>query len=285
MSPRHAGPPQWPPAAPAAAQHRGSLPRSPVSRTVSSSSSSGHYRPLAPAWPPPAGSSCSSTPRGYSSRGPRSYALALAGSCKQSLVSPAPAHAAGSRPGSAAVGRPGSAGYASKAAQLQASNSASGGSISSYNTPRPKQQQQQQQRRHSQQQQPWQELCSSKAQPQDSPRCPGTTAAAAAWQACGRPPAPHHVASTATAGSSLLLADCFRPSTAAGPASIHGVRAGRQQAGCGSRPHTAAAAIGRWWEEEGLGQQAHQLQQQQQLWCAAHEIDGRPATAAGRRAQ
>lgn len=251
QSPRHAGPPQWPPAAPAAVHYGGSLLRC-VSRTVSSSK--GHsYRPLAPAvatsaWPPPAGSSCSSTPRGYSSTGPHSYALALAGSCKQSLVLPAPTQVgpalhAGSRPASAAVGRPGSAGYASKAAGLQASNSGrvnSGSSISSYNSPRPTQQQQRM--RTQQQQQPRQELCSSNYQQQDSPRRPGSATAAAAWPACGRPPVPHHTAPTA--GSSLLLADCFRPSTAAGPAGIRGVH-GRQQAGCGSRPHTAAAAVGR----------------------------------------
>jgi len=107
---------------------------------------------------------------------------------------------------------------------------------------------------------------------------------------------PRTVAAT---GAPLMVADCFRPPSAAGPASVNGCKG--QPAD--SRPHTAAAVAAGWWDAASAGLDCHSFkgseeaqqreevldlrrrQEQQQLWSAAHEIDGRPATRNGRRSR
>lgn len=270
-----------------------------------------------PAQPPAGNSSTFNTPRGYSS-GLRSYALALAGSFRSAAPQHSQADSAmhtsrpvptAARPGS----RPGTAGYSGKPRMQPSSsgriNSSSRGLISGI--PSQEAGQQPQQHRHLQQQR---QLLASAAgtgsasvkssssgaqqDPLSSFRRPGSAAVGqgAAWQVGAVYQAgfrPHTVA----AGNPLLLADCFRPSTSAGPASISGVE-GHQ---CGSRPHTAAAAVARLWDaasaglscdfsnSKGQGQEedeeAQRQWQQQQLWCAVHEIDGRPATRNGMRSR
>jgi hypothetical protein len=270
------------------------------------------------ATPQPASGISSYTPRGYS-RGPRSYALALAGSFRSAVPQhsqidngmhngmPVPATA---RPGA----RPGTAGYHGQL-RMQLSSS---GRINSSRGPvsgAPSQAAGQQQQQHSHLQQMRQPPSAAagpagvlvksssggtKQDPFGSFRRPGSAAAVGQGTACQvvavRQAAgfrPHTVA----AGTPLLLAECFRPSTAAAPASISGME-GHQ---CVSRPQTAAAAVVRWWDAASAGlscefsncselvqdgdQEAQQQWQQQQQWCAVHEIDGRPVTRNGMRSR
>lgn len=350
---QHAGPPQWPPAVDqCSSSHQRPSSVSQHQHTtqgacIDSRQKAPHARSSGPGglcMPSPAAaplsassaqhasSSMFNTPREHSSRGPRSYALALAGSCKP----PAPQHSQQadwrnmhpiSRPATTAAGhgsRPGTAGYGgrqtvqSSAIGCRNSSSSSRGIMSGY-TPRGSYHHQQQQPHH-QQGVPMQQQ-RQQPQPQAPPaptygaakgsghsqhdalasfRRPGSAAAvrhSTPWQGSGPEPQPSGCRPhTVAAGTQLLLADCFRPSTAAGPASISGVE-GQQY---GSRPHTAAAAVARWWDagaaglscsfQEGAegadgGAEAQRQWQQQQLWCAAHEIDGRPATRNGMRSR
>jgi hypothetical protein len=278
----------------------------------------------------------STTPRDHRAdvqeayRGPRSYALALAsagahrssghaavdrGQHSSSSSRPSTATAAGSRPGTA--GR-----YAGKAC-LQSSGSRNGRGDGSRGPPSSSSVPQQHQYDNQPGTQHWPQHRHSAYQKATAAAAhvlegAGTSMASTSVQSrplsnthssCRRPGSagPVHKGSSwsapdaqqgsfgacTAAAPPLLLADCFRPSTAAGPASISGVVA--QQ--CGSRPHTAAAAVARCWDAgsaglssnlsgAGAGQEDQAvLQEQLQLWCAVHEIDGRPATRNGVRSR
>jgi hypothetical protein len=292
----------------------------------------------APVHAPPAHSAAGicgtfSTPRGYN-RGPRSYALALAEASRTSTAqhSQADRGQLSSRPNSAAMKPgarlPGQSGYlgfhsGSSSNYSRSNSSRSQGAAAGIYTPRRPETGSQQgvinDHYHYQQQQHGRvqaEACA--AAPATQGRVIPTTSSSRSQQGCGiesslqRPGSatsgsqrwpceqlagcrPHTVA----AGSPLLLSECFRPSTAAGPASISGV----EGHSCISRPHTAAAAVAGWWDaasaglssrlDEGGGAEAEaeaeaELQRQrqlQQLWCAVHEIDGRPATRNGVRSR
>lgn len=275
-----------------------------------------------------------STPRGYN-RGPRSYALALAeasrGSTSQHSQADRVQHS--SRPSSAAM-KPGArvpgpsgsgfhSGFQPGGSSYSRSTSSRGqGAAAGIYTPRrPETGSQQGVPNHHYQQQQHQQhgrvpgeasaaaaaaggrvipsASSTRAQqscgPDSSLRRPGSATSGSQRWPCEQMAGcrPHTVA----AGSPLLLSECFRPSTAAGPASISGV----EGHSCISRPHTAAAAVAGWWDaasaglssrlDEGGGAEAEaeaELQRQrqlQQLWCAVHEIDGRPATRNGVRSR
>jgi hypothetical protein len=268
--------------------------------------------------------------------GPRSYALALASAGAHRHSGHAAVdrgqHSSSSRPSSAAatgsVSRPGTAGYAEKArlpcssSRNARGSSSSRGHHSSSSVPPQLQShhlhkaQQWPQHKHS----PYHRAAAAAA---DALAGASTAVGSSTMQSrplcnslsgCRRPgsaglvhkgsswPVPDEQQGNirsgtvaAAAAPPLLLADCFRPSTAAGPASISGV-VGQQ---CGSRPHTAAAAVARCWDAgsaglssilAGAGAESGQedqavSQEQLQLWCAVHEIDGRPATRNGVRSR
>lgn len=292
---------------------------------------------------PSRSSSTQGTPRRGASRGPRSYALALAAPNYKPPQSPnsqrdpagAQQHSSSSsssRPSSRAqeqLRRLGTAGYAHKA-RMQHSSRGS--------TPRTQTTQHQHQHHQQQAAPAAQQACSSGADRASHTTVPPLVPAlqvSAASKAAGGPSRPQQGSlsssrrpgsaatlhsqnggswwqqqgeqqghgsnrpQTVAAGAPLLLADCFRPPSAAGPASISGCTNQR----VGSRPHTAAAVAAGWWDAASAGlldchsfqgsgeaQQREEVadlrrQEQQQLWSAAHEIDGRPATRNGMRSR